>query len=513
MQIFSFFIVLTSRGAFKPNPMVKLLIVVENKKDWSSYYPSTDLITVEDYLTQSGEYDASQTQVINLCRNFKYLNNGYYCSLLAEARGHKVMPSVKTINDLSRKQLYGLALDDLNKTLDKVLKKQSETPTDSYSFTLCFGKTQLDSFENLARQIFEMFPCPILRVELRRESSWMIDSIRAESIHHLTEEDEDLFAVSMDSFSKKVWRRPRSRKHSRYDLAILVNPEEKLPPSNKRAITRFMRQGKKIGIEVDLISPKDYIRIPEYDALFIRETTAISDHTYRFAKKAETEGMVVIDDPVSIMRCTNKVYLADLLRLNNVATPKSCIMSRDRRESREQAIEELGFPLVLKIPDGSFSRGVHKVNNEDEFIAVSRELFKRSSLLLAQEYLYTDYDWRIGVLNKKPLFACRYFMTKGHWQIYNHKQSGKVQTGKYETMPVYEAPKAVVKMAVKAAELIGDSLYGVDVKQKDSKAYVIEVNDNPNIDNGVEDQFLGDELYQIVMEEFFRRLERKRNGK
>ena len=47
----------------------------------------------------------------------------------------------------------------------------------------------------------------------------------------------------------------------------------------------------------------------------------------------------------------------------------------------------------------------------------------------------------------------------------------------------------------------------MDVKRLSSR-----VNDNPNIDNGVEDLYLGDELYQIVMEEFFRRLERRRIG-
>lgn len=41
---------------------------------------------------------------------------------------------------------------------------------------------------------------------------------------------------------------------------------------------------------------------------------------------------------------------------------------------------------------------------------------------------------------------------------------------------------------------------------------VIEVNDNPNIDSGVEDLYLKDDLYRIVLEEFVRRLERKRNG-
>ena len=31
--------------------------------------------------------DDERTQVINLCRSYKYLGHGYYCSLLAEARG------------------------------------------------------------------------------------------------------------------------------------------------------------------------------------------------------------------------------------------------------------------------------------------------------------------------------------------------------------------------------------------------------------------------------------------
>jgi glutathione synthase/RimK-type ligase-like ATP-grasp enzyme len=41
---------------------------------------------------------------------------------------------------------------------------------------------------------------------------------------------------------------------------------------------------------------------------------------------------------------------------------------------------------------------------------------------------------------------------------------------------------------------------------------VIEVNDNPNIDAGVEDAWLGEDLYRQVMLEFLRRLEAKRIG-
>jgi len=172
----------------------------------------------------------------------------------------------------------------------------------------------------------------------------------------------------------------------------------------------------------------------------------------------------------------------------------------------------LGYPLVLKIPDGSFSRGVMKVEDERALEKAAGELFQHSSLLLAQEFLYTEFDWRIGVLNREALYACKYYMSRGHWQIYNHGAKGTDKSGGFETIPVRDAPSDVVKLALKATQGIGDGLYGVDLKQVDGKPVVIEVNDNPSIDAGVEDAYLGEDLYLRIMQEFLRRMERKRLG-
>jgi len=59
---------------------------------------------------------------------------------------------------------------------------------------------------------------------------------------------------------------------------------------------------------------------------------------------------------------------------------------------------------------------------------------------------------------------------------------------------------------------IGDGLYGVDLKQVGNKVFVIEVNDNPNIDAGFEDEVLQDELYLRVVEVFLKRIERRKTG-
>jgi glutathione synthase/RimK-type ligase-like ATP-grasp enzyme len=60
------------------------------------------------------------------------------------------------------------------------------------------------------------------------------------------------------------------------------------------------------------------------------------------------------------------------------------------------------------------------------------------------------------------------------------------------------------------ANLIGDGLYGVDMKQIGDKAYVVEINDNPNIDSGVEDTLLKDNLYLTVMQVFLKRIEERK---
>ena len=222
--------------------------------------------------------------------------------------------------------------------------------------------------------------------------------------------------------------------------------------------------------------------------------------------------MVVVDDPESILKCTNKIYMHDLMLSRKLPIPRTEILYKDDAKNLDESAERLGFPLVLKIPDGSFSRGIVKVESADKLKAAADALFQHTALVLAQEFMFTEFDWRIGVFNREPLYACKYYMSRGHWQIYNHAAKGTTKSGGFETLPVREAPADVVKLALKATAAIGDGLYGVDIKKDGARLAMIEVNDNPSIDAGVEDAYLGADLYRRIMAEFLRRMERKRLG-
>lgn len=484
------------------------IAIVENESDWKPDYPAMEVVIARDYIAQEEYFKLKNAKIINFCRNYRYLSRGYYCSLLAEARGHKVIPSVKTLRDLSSKDTYNLDTENLDDVLQKSFRnKNLEFPNqNSIETYILFGKSDLSQFQELGRQFFETFRCPLMRVEFRfQDNKWQIVSIKPVTLNALPANKQEHFIEALSAYNRKRWLTPKT-KVFRYDLAILHNPQEKLPPSSKQALKNFIKAGKAVGIDVDLIQKKDYPRLAEYDALFIRETTAIDHYTYRFAKKAESEGMVVIDDPTSILRCTNKVYLEELLRANRVPTPNTVILQKENVDSLEK---EIPYPIVLKIPDGSFSRGIFKANNRREVFEITNKLFKESEIILAQEFLYTEFDWRIGILNRTPLYASQYFMSKKHWQIYKHEAGGTVKSGAFKTLPVEYVPSKVLKVALDATRHIGDGLYGVDIKETERGVYVIEVNDNPSIDDGIEDFSLKDEIYLIIMRDFIRRLEQK----
>src|SRR5690606_36187904 len=156
------------------------------------------------------------------------------------------------------------------------------------------------------------------------DGSWRVSSLKVKALHSLKENaEQEAFANALDHFSAQLWRKQRTQKISRYDMAILVNPDDPLPASDDKALKTCVKIGHTPGIHVDFIGRKDIRKRPEYDMLFIRETTNINHHTFQFASRAEAEGLAVMDDPQSIFRCTNKVYLADLFSTRGIPTPKT----------------------------------------------------------------------------------------------------------------------------------------------------------------------------------------------
>ncbi len=484
------------------------LIVVNDPKEWPFHIPGVDVVDARNYLTKAEFSELRNVKLFNLCRSYKYQSAGYYVSLLAEARGHRPQPSVTKIQDIKSQAIVRLVSSELDEVIQKSLAR---IHSDKFTLSIYFGRNMAKRYERLCLQLYNLFQAPMLRTQFVRDKDgrWQLRGVSAISGNQIPMSHREFVAqVAAEHFSGRGGR-VRRKSPSRFDLAMLHNPDDPEPPSNETALKKFSKAAESMGIRSELIRRDDYARLAEFDALFIRETTYVNHHTYRFASRAASQGIVVIDDPVSIARCTNKVYLAELLTRHKIPTPKTLVVHRDNVDLVEA---ELGLPCVLKKPDSAFSQGVTKAGTSAELAEQLSRLLGESDLVVAQEFLPTTFDWRIGILDGRPLYACKYHMARNHWQIILQDGEAGNRYGRVEAVPVEVAPKRAVAVALKAAKQVGNGLYGVDVKQSGNKFFVIEVNDNPTIDAGEEDAILKDELYRRIMAVFLERIERQKRG-
>jgi glutathione synthase/RimK-type ligase-like ATP-grasp enzyme len=481
---------------------MKAILVTDQQNAWEFLHEDIEIVCAADYLSCEQYSSITPLRVINLCHSYQYQSLGYYVSLLAEARGQRVIPSVLAIQDMKANILHTIIDTSLEEEMQRLLKPIQST---EFVLSVYFGKNMAERYAAFCRRVYGLFPMPLFRIHFKYRKNWSIKSIKPISPIDIPDSHRPFIAdVASEYFSKK--RNYTSRKKIfHYDMAILINPNEKTPPSDVKALNKFMDAGNSLDIKMELIEKEDLKFLNEYDALFIRETTSVNHYTYQFSRRAMAESLVVIDDPISILKCTNKVYLAELLTKHKIPMPRTTILSKFKWD---QNINLVTYPCVLKRPDSSFSQGVIKVADNDEMLDVLKDMFKSSDLVIAQDFTPSEFDWRVGVFDHQPLYACRYYMAKGHWQIYNW-DSRDEHIGNIDTIPLSDVPNAVIKTALKATKLIGNGLYGVDLKQIASEVFVIEVNDNPSIEHGVEDSLMGDDLYHQVMAIFLQRMKHK----
>lgn len=192
---------------------MRALIVVDNLRDWPVDIPGTEVVATRDYVANPDYSRLRNVRLFNFCRSLRYQSAGYYVSLLGAARGHRPMPDVMTIQDLKSRSVIKLSTTDIEGVIQKSLKPLA---SNEFAISIYFGRNLARRYKRLSRQLFNLFPAPLMRA--------------------------------------------------------------------------------------------------------------------RFARRAALDGQVVIDDPESILRCTNKVFLAELLERHRIGTPKTMIVHRDNQQ-------------------------------------------------------------------------------------------------------------------------------------------------------------------------------------
>ncbi len=284
-------------------------------------------------------------------------------------------------------------------------------------------------------------------------------------------------------------------------LGIFVDRKTLANAEQLTALIRCRDVAESMGHHAEFIFPVDINRIPHMDALFIRTRTDPMNIAYVAAQMADFHGIPVIDDPRSIQICSDKINMYSHLMKNKVAIPRTVFVSKHDLtvEYATNLFDTLGTPLILKEPSTSFSLRVEKVQDIATFFQVARRFIKLSDWFVVQQYVESKYDWRVGVLGGRLLYACKYTIPSVTFKIQASVNGHIVYCG-VESVPETKVPPGVISLGIDAAKAIGNGLYGVDIKNSNGDACVIEVNDNPSIESGE------DTCYPRVFEEIIAHL-------
>jgi glutathione synthase/RimK-type ligase-like ATP-grasp enzyme len=286
------------------------------------------------------------------------------------------------------------------------------------------------------------------------------------------------------------------------NLAIYVSRHTVANQETLLELLKFRDAAEELGHDVYIMFPPDIHKIPRFNAVLIRSTTDPLNETYVVAKMAEMNGIPVIDDSNSIQICADKINMYSHLMKNGVPMPKTIFVDKNQINSEftKHIFKELGSPLIIKEPSTAFSLRVEKVDTEEEFLKVAHRYLKLTDKFVVQEFLKSEYDWRIGVLRGKLLYASKYIIPAKTFKIMDVVDGQHVFCKVISTRPE-DIPPEVVRVGILAGNAIGDGLYGVDLKETaDGTVKVIEVNDNPSLEGGE------DKVYPNVFKEIIQAL-------
>ncbi|MCB9194573.1 MAG: RimK-like ATPgrasp N-terminal domain-containing protein, partial [Flavobacteriales bacterium] len=155
---------------------MRKIIVVNDPREWVFDVKDIEVTSSREYLTDPRFALAGRTRVFNLANSYAYQSRGYYVSLLAEARGHKVIPDAKTIIDLRSPSLVKVLSRDLEGMVQQHLAHKKK---DRFELSIYFGHNVNRRYDRLARELYKVFQAPLMRARFARSGEqWELRGVR-----------------------------------------------------------------------------------------------------------------------------------------------------------------------------------------------------------------------------------------------------------------------------------------------------------------------------------------------
>lgn len=253
-------------------------------------------------------------------------------------------------------------------------------------------------------------------------------------------------------------------------LHSLLRPDEKLllDEFRKRNIELVKIDDRKLQFNLG----RDYINVDVVVERCINHSRAL--HALRLL---ENSGIKCINSFSVASICGDKLLTSAVLVEHDIPQPEVRVAFTE--ESALKAIEEMGYPVVLKPAVGSWGRLISKINDRDaaEALLEHKKILGtyHHSIFYIQKFIETGgRDIRAFVVNGDCIAAI--YRNSDHW-ITNTARGG-VAT-KCEVTP------GLNDIAVRAAKAVGGDIVAVDIFESDDGYLVNEVNYTMEFKNSI----------------------------
>ena len=218
---------------------------------------------------------------------------------------------------------------------------------------------------------------------------------------------------------------------------------------------------------------------PSDTVIFVRGTPE-RDSYLDLISQLQRAGYCVINSRECLEVASDKYRTYLRLKDFGLTQPKTVLIPN--KDSIEKSFENLGtkFPIILKTLRGSKGVGVLFVESERALNSIVQLLFKqdKSTDILIQEYIKTDFDVRVLILGGKVIATMQRDVIEGDFRS-NASLGAKVKK--------YDLSELEMEHSIRAAKAIGGIFTAVDFipssDPENKPPYVLEVNSSPGTDN------------------------------
>jgi len=182
-------------------------------------------------------------------------------------------------------------------------------------------------------------------------------------------------------------------------------------------------------------------------------------------------GIPTVNTADVIERAGDKILGSLRLREAGIPTPRTIVALTP--EAALIALDQIGYPAVLKPPIGSWGRLMARVHSREEAEQIIEHKVAlaspQHSVFYVQEYVpKPDRDLRVFVIGRTVVGA-----------MYRHSSDWRTNAARGAESEAFDPPESVRALAIRAAEAMGGGILAVDLMEAPSGLVVHEVNPTP----------------------------------